>query len=206
MLAANHSAFSTRLPLSQALLVLLLGLSAFACTPKIGDSCTVSTNCSASGDRLCDITEPGGYCTIFNCEPNSCPDGAVCINFGTELSPVDQCSSSQGNSPYQRSFCMAACSSGSDCRGGYSCQDLSGRPGSPNALGAVLGDNTGDGKVCAVAPLKDMKALDAGADGNEVCLGSDAGPPVGAAGGASALGDAGAGGASGASSDAGAGG
>jgi hypothetical protein len=222
MLASDHSAFSNRLPITQAVLLVLLSLVAFGCTPKIGDSCTVSTNCSASGDRLCDITEPGGYCTIFNCEPDSCPDNSVCINFGAELSSVDQCQSSQGNSPYQRSFCMAACSTNGDCRGGYTCQDLSGTPkadGSPgNTLGAVLADNGGNGKVCAAewpVGVKNPTLMgDAGAGGapelfnNEVCLGNDAGPPLetGGTGGSSALGDAGAGGASGASNDAGAGG
>jgi hypothetical protein len=203
MLRSDHSAFSTRLPLLPAVLLALLGLAALGCTPHIGDECTVSTNCSTAGDRLCDITEPGGYCTIFNCEPDSCPDDALCINFGTALSPVDQCYSSQGNSPYQRSFCMAACSVDSDCRGGYSCQDLSGGPGHPkNEVGAVLADISRTGKVCAVTRIADA-ASDAGTS-NEVCLGSDAGPA--AAGGADA-GDASRdSGAGGAPSDAGAGG
>ncbi len=61
---------------------------ALGCTPKIGDDCTVSTNCSTTGDRLCDVTQPGGYCTTFNCEPGSCPEDSVCVNFGTTLSPV----------------------------------------------------------------------------------------------------------------------
>jgi hypothetical protein len=200
--------------MAQAVLLVVLSLVAFGCTPKIGDSCTVSTNCSASGDRLCDITEPGGYCTIFNCEPDGCPDDSVCINFGAGLSPVDQCSSSQGNSPYQRSFCMARCSSSSDCRGGYECQSLSGSP--PNRWNAVLADSDGNGMVCYATPTSTAPTLmtygDAGAGGtsesNEVCLGSDAGPPVesGGTGGLSAVGDSGAGGTSGASNDAGAGG
>jgi hypothetical protein len=50
-----------------ALLALVAG-----CAPKIGDKCTVSTDCSVSGDRLCDSTQPSGYCTVFNCEPNAC--------------------------------------------------------------------------------------------------------------------------------------
>jgi hypothetical protein len=205
MLASDHSAFSTPLPMTQAVLLVLLGLAAFGCTPKIGDSCTVSTNCSASGDRLCDITEPGGYCTIFNCEPDGCPADSACINFGTELSSVNLCQSSQGNSPYQRSFCMATCSVDGDCRGGYQCIDLSGTMA--NVYGAVLADNSGNGKVCAVAPAKGMMAIPAGPTSNEVCLGSDAGVPVSAAvGDGGASGDAGAGGASGASNDTGAGG
>jgi hypothetical protein len=133
------------------------------CTPKIGDSCTVSTNCSATGDRLCDITQPGGYCTVFNCEPGTCPADSVCINFGSNLSSVApaQCSPAQGTSPYQRSFCMATCGSDGDCRGGYTCQNLSGD--TPNPLGAVLVDS-GDGKVCAVTPHQ-APLLAAGAGG-----------------------------------------
>src|SRR3954465_13897573 len=118
------------LPEKLLLLALLVAVP-FGCKPKIGDDCRISTDCSAAGDRLCDITEPGGYCTIFNCEPDGCPDDAACINFGTTLSSLvdpnfpnqvaPACLTSQGNSPYQRSFCMASCSSDSDCRGGYKC-------------------------------------------------------------------------------------
>ena len=166
MPASDHSAFPTRSPFARARFALtswaasqvrtlaLVGATAalaLGCTPKIGDSCTVSTNCSATGDRLCDITQPGGYCTIFNCEPGTCPEDSVCINFGSSLSSVGsgECSVSQGTSPYQRSFCMATCGSNGDCRGGYSCLSLKGDV--PNALGAVLVDS-GDGKVCVVAP------------------------------------------------------
>ncbi len=180
---------------------------AFGCTPHIGDDCTVSTNCSASGDRLCDITEPGGYCTIFNCEPDSCPDNAICVNFGTQLSSVGQCAVSQGNSPYQRSFCMAACGSDGDCRAGYSCLDLSGKPnpdGSPsNTIGAVAADYTRSSKVCTAtnrAADPELRSYDGGTLSNEVCSGSDAGPAL-ATGGAGDVvsGDSGAGGAAGAS-------
>src|SRR5690242_18467125 len=54
---------------------LTLWIVATGCKPKIGDECKTSTDCSVTGDRLCDITQPSGYCTIFNCEePGSCPD------------------------------------------------------------------------------------------------------------------------------------
>ena len=214
MLRSDHSAFSTLLPgLPQPLSLLaavLLAAFAFGCTPKIGDGCTTSTNCSAQGDRLCDTTEPGGYCTLFNCEPGGCPDDSLCINFGTQLSPVNQCSTSQGNSPYQQSFCMAPCSSNGDCRGGYACLDLSGKPkadGSPgNYVGAVLADDHGDGKVCAAAALGVPPDLNMASG---VCTGDpDAGLPVdgsGGSGGSSPTGDSGAAGASGAN-EAGAGG
>src|SRR5258705_13828561 len=52
---------------------------AVGCSPKIGDKCSVSTDCSVQGDRLCDPTQPGGYCTVFNCEPDRCPDESVCV-------------------------------------------------------------------------------------------------------------------------------
>ena len=144
-----------------------VALAALAgCSPKIGDSCTVSTDCSATGDRLCDITEPNGYCTIFNCEPDGCPDEAECINFGTELSTVAGCTTSQGNSPYERSFCMASCKSDSDCRAGYSCVE-------PDTIGGVKSDYTRSNPVCAVVPIS-REAADAGYS-NQVCLGSDAG-------------------------------
>ncbi|MEO7033852.1 MAG: hypothetical protein ABI548_08215 [Polyangiaceae bacterium] len=221
MLRSDHSAFLTRLPvfpLQPGLLVAaLLAAFAFGCTPKIGDSCTTSTNCSAAGDRLCDITEPGGYCTVFNCEPDSCPADSVCINFGTRLSPVNDCSLANSNSPYQRSFCMASCSSSGDCRGGYDCVDLSGKPrtdanGNPvpaNNVGAVLADSGGNGKVCVANTIG--SAVDGGAPSG-VCNGDpDAGPPPaeaagsGGSGGSSGAADSGAPGAAG-SNEAGAGG
>jgi hypothetical protein len=185
MLRSDHSAFLTVSPFSRwAKLCLFLcgALLALGCTPKIGDSCTVSTNCSTSGDRLCDITQPGGYCTIFNCEPDTCPVDSLCINFGTSLSSMPGCTPSQGNSPYQRSFCMASCGSDGDCRGGYSCL-------SAKEVGGVLAENSRSGKVCAVKPKamsEEVAIYDGGADGgismsNEVCTGSDAGPEAGGA-------------------------
>jgi hypothetical protein len=214
MLTRDRSAFSTRLPLLQAACLVLLGLIALGCSPKIGDSCTISTNCSASGDRLCDVTQPGGYCTVFNCEPGSCPTDSVCINFGTALSPLPECSTDLGNSPYQRSFCMATCGNNGDCRGGYSCQNLSGVPnadGSPsNDLGAVLAESSGNGMVCAANQTGAAPVLvtyppdgDGGAPGtnNEVCS-----PTIPRATGSSgAAGESGASGAAG-SDDSGAGG
>ena len=52
------------------------------CQPKIGDACNTSTDCSTQGDRLCDTTQPGGYCTIFNCEPNTCPEDDFIFDHG----------------------------------------------------------------------------------------------------------------------------
>ena len=184
----------------------VLGLSALlavACQPKIGDSCTTSTNCSATGDRLCDITEPGGYCTIFNCEPGSCPEEAACINFGTEISPVSGCATGDGTSPYQRAFCLFRCSSDSDCRAGYACVDLA----QPNRFNAEVAEYSGGTKVCIVRDNSTAPTVADGGSNLGVCLGAGGGPDGGlsAGGAASSGGTGGAGGMSG-GSEAGSGG
>jgi hypothetical protein len=185
MLRSDHSAFSSGLPLTWLAwlaLGLVTALSALGCKPQIGDKCTVSTNCSTTGDRLCDVTQPDGYCTKFNCEPGSCPEDSLCVNFGTDLSPLEGCAPSQGNSPYKRSFCMASCGSDGDCRPGYRCL-------LPTDFYAVLAEHSSGQRVCAV-PAKAPPSETS----NEVCVGSDAGPE---AGGSSST--AGSGGASGSS-------
>jgi hypothetical protein len=135
-----------RLPEKLLLLSLLLALAA-GCKPKIGDECKISTDCSAAGDRLCDITAPGGYCTVFNCEPNACPeDESLCVEFGAQRSPVAACQDSQAPSPYARTFCMATCESDADCRDDYVCEDLS----KPNKWDALLIDLDRGDKACVV--------------------------------------------------------
>lgn len=112
-----------------------LSLLVFGCAPEIGDACTTSNDCSANGDRLCDTTQRGGYCTIFNCDPTSCPDDeAICVQFGAVLSTVGMCPNPQHPSPQSRTFCMKSCSNNGDCRGGYRCMDL----GKDNPWGAVV--------------------------------------------------------------------
>src|SRR6187399_622417 len=109
------------------------------CAPNIGDGCANSNDCSANGDRLCDTTQRGGYCTIFNCDPTSCPDDeSVCIQFGGVLSTVGSCPDPQRPSPQSRTFCMARCKNNADCRGGYRCTDL----GKPNPWGASIVDSS----------------------------------------------------------------
>jgi hypothetical protein len=151
-----------------ALLVALSALLALGCKPEIGDECSVSTDCSNIGDRLCDTTQPGGYCTIFNCEPDTCPEEAICIGFDSSESQV--CQDPQGGNRLQRTFCLRRCEGDGDCRGGYVCADL-GRQSNP--WGAVVMEfGAPSGKVCVVpysgAPLPE--------DPNtEVCTGTDAG-------------------------------
>src|SRR4051812_38010306 len=55
------------------------------CTPSIGDKCVLSTDCSTRGDRLCDTSQPDGYCTQFNCSKNGCPDDSACVLFNANV-------------------------------------------------------------------------------------------------------------------------
>jgi hypothetical protein len=144
------------------------GLALLAgCSPKIGDKCTVSTDCSIQGDRLCDPTQPGGYCTVFNCEPNKCPDEAVCVAFNEP-----SCSSPALSRRFQRTFCMLVCESNDDCRAGYTCVNTAGDP-----VRQVVDVNPQSTKVCTVElPQMSTPGADAG-DNPSVCQIPDSGPP-----------------------------
>ena len=112
-------------PWIPVLVALTAGVVALAaCTPQVGKSCTISTDCSQLGDRLCDTNQPGGYCTIFNCEPDQCPS-STCVAFNPTLDP--SCGvAADGRWPrYEQSFCLAPCNSEGDCRNQYDCVDLS---------------------------------------------------------------------------------
>lgn len=87
-------------------------LMASACARTIGDDCTTNVQCSALGDRFCDLSSPGGYCTVEGCDSTSCPDSSACVRFF---------SLKKGN---------ATCDAGrivrTDCSGGDCC-----KPGDP---------------------------------------------------------------------------
>ncbi len=71
-----------------------------ACSPKIGDDCIVSTNCSNRGDRICDLSyrvdstgfqNPNGRgeCTIDGCARGNCPKEAGCVKvYSTQFFSV----------------------------------------------------------------------------------------------------------------------
>lgn len=123
-------------------LALALGVALTGCGDKIGDACTYNVDCSALGDRLCDLASPGGYCTIENCTRESCPDESVCVAFypveflttpcdpDTEDLTTDACTNDE---TCTRSgfcapiasvsrYCMLECEKSSDCRDGYECR------------------------------------------------------------------------------------
>jgi hypothetical protein len=87
----------------------LLTAFAPACARQIGDGCRLSTDCSINGDRICDPTQPAGYCTIPGCDPNACPDESLCIEFESQTPRL------------ARRFCMQPCEVNEDCRPEYIC-------------------------------------------------------------------------------------
>jgi len=97
------------LPLLLAWAIGAIGFGIVGCTPHIGDSCKLSTDCSVTGDRLCDTSMPDGYCTIFACESDHCPSSSSCLEFHPD------------SDRFSRRFCASQCSSDSDCRPGYVC-------------------------------------------------------------------------------------
>ncbi len=129
-------------------LALFFVLFATACTPSIGDKCVLSTDCSPRGDRLCDTSQPDGYCTIFNCQGDSCPDKAACVLFNAAIPGCGYDDrAGAGGSRAGRSFCIARCFSDSDCRGDYVCADPRRQP-----WGALILDDDQTQKTCLVRP------------------------------------------------------
>ena len=126
--------------LLRASLAILPLLATAACGDKIGDSCSLSSDCSTQGDRICDISSNGGYCTILGCDWDTCPDESVCVRFfsvadtnktcdpratTTGCSADELCTLSGTCVPRTAEvrYCMKTCGSGGDCRDGYECRD-----------------------------------------------------------------------------------
>jgi len=152
-----------RLTLSCFAAVLLLG-----CQPSIGDHCVQSTDCATTGQRLCDTSQPNGYCTIFNCEPNACPDGSGCI--ATNIEALG-CAYDDRHAPsrFSRQLCLKTCGQTSDCREseGYACV-------TPAQYGLLILDTDQTELVCL--PATTYVVADASAITAPVC--SQSGPPI----------------------------
>jgi hypothetical protein len=155
---------------------LLLALSgALACGEQIGDSCTLSSDCSPQGDRICDVNSPGGYCTIIGCDVGTCPEESVCVRFypvtdsnrscdpQTEDRTTNDCSADEvctfSNTCAPRNaevrYCMLKCGGNGDCREHYECRDetlMREHGGEPvPEPGEPAGSNTTS--FCAAEPL-----------------------------------------------------
>jgi hypothetical protein len=139
------------------------------CQPSIGDHCVQSTDCSATGDRLCDNSTgmTNGYCTIFNCQPNRCPGGSGCVVTNISIFGCDY-DDRHAPSRLSRQMCLKTCEQDSDCRlgEGYACIV-------PKQYGILVLDNDQTEKVCL--PLTTYNVSDAAIDAEApVC--SVAGP------------------------------
>ena len=155
------------------IIVFALGLA--ACGNDIGDSCSFGSDCSPNGDRICDTQSPGGYCTVFGCDVDTCPDSSLCVRFfsvassnlpcdpQTEDRGTDNCTPDEictlGGSCVPRTaefrYCMKTCKNDGDCRSEYECRDeelMRAHGGEPVPKpGDVLGENLQS--FCAAAPF-----------------------------------------------------
>jgi hypothetical protein len=114
--------------------VAALVLSASSCAKKIGDDCKSSIDCSQDAERTCDVSQPGGYCTIEGCDERSCPSESTCIRFFPRLFLTKACTSGCAADELcvgdlcaprasERRYCAHTCSNNGDCRGGYVCRE-----------------------------------------------------------------------------------
>ena len=91
-----------------ALTLFLASAALVGCRNNIGDACGSSSDCSVTGDRQCDLAQPGGYCTVFACDPDTCPQGA-CVEWRFVPTRTAE------------TWCMKTCDNDSWCRGQYWC-------------------------------------------------------------------------------------
>ena len=87
---------------SHVVFMIVLASVANACSKHIGDQCAQNIECSLNADRTCDTTQPNGYCTVVDCDPNQCPDNALCVEFDS-------------NTPrLARRYCVESCANPND--------------------------------------------------------------------------------------------
>jgi hypothetical protein len=84
-------------------LLVAAAVSVVGCGHNVGDDCHTNVDCSPAGDRFCDTSAPGGYCTVDGCDVNTCPDEAVCIRFLTPL--LDEACTFDPAHPNSRADC-----------------------------------------------------------------------------------------------------
>ena len=63
------------------------------CAPQLGDPCLSNLECPESA--TCDTTALGGYCLMYDCQRNGCPEGSVCVFFDTFTVCMDHCTADE---------------------------------------------------------------------------------------------------------------
>jgi hypothetical protein len=131
-------------------LALFAALFVTACGHDIGDDCKSSADCDPNGTRACDLSQPGGYCTIVGCGAKTCPEDSACIryfpqqylaNVTAQCVPTcedldcpegreDRCLADElcldsgwcAKRTFEQRQCAKTCGGNDDCRGGYECR------------------------------------------------------------------------------------
>ena len=126
-------------PRARALLI-LFAMSAAACGKDIGDDCQTNVDCAQDGTRDCDLSQPGGYCTVNGCDEKSCPSGSTCIRvFPYEESGASQCTWPTPDS----------CSVSTDPSALYCAADQICIPGTPGIPGGICVPRVSERRFCA---------------------------------------------------------
>jgi hypothetical protein len=149
--------------------VLVLALAAaIGCSKEIGDACIVSSDCDPNGQRICDVSQKEGYCTIMGCDFSTCPEESACIRFFSGSFANRPCDGDPGCSldelcdlnnrcvprTAEARYCMRTCESDGDCRDGYECRDLAkmrAHGGEPVLAPGVPVDESSP-NFCAISP------------------------------------------------------
>ncbi len=120
---------------------------ASGCGRQIGDECKDSLDCNNEDNtRTCDLSQPGGYCTIEGCDERSCPEESTCVRFFPAMEfltkPCDPAvlTSCEANElclvfatgarcaprSTEKRNCVLRCEEDGDCRDDYRCQATGG--------------------------------------------------------------------------------
>jgi hypothetical protein len=134
--------------------LLLTAVAVTGCQQHIGDACSGSADCSVTGERQCDLAQPGGYCTVFSCDPDTCPEGS-CVEWRYIPSRTAE------------TWCMQGCASDGICRGGYWCV----LPANIDMQGVWQPEVPSDERLARVIDLDEVKAA------GKICVALTEEPP-----------------------------
>jgi hypothetical protein len=137
-----------------AMLALVAAMMVSGCRMNIGDGCGSSTDCSVTGERQCDLAQPGGYCTVFSCDPDTCPQGA-CVEWRFVPSRTAE------------TWCMKTCDDDGWCRNEYWCVF----PSEIDQQGEWAADLAPDERSARIIDLNQFKAT------AKICVALSAEPP-----------------------------